>query len=76
MVEVHQAMGTDFKTLAVGRLSWRDLFEKPSGRLHSSAQLTATGAFRTPATATDTDTATGTLLSTATLPLLISLHAR
>ncbi len=45
LIEVHQGMGTDYKTLAVGRLSLRDLFDKPSGRLHSTAPLTGTDAF-------------------------------
>ena len=37
--ELHQAIGTDFRTLACAKLSFRDVFEKSQGRLYGSATL-------------------------------------
>ena len=37
--ELHQAIGTDYRTLACAKLSFRDVFEKSQGRLYGSATL-------------------------------------
>lgn len=47
VLEVHLALGTDYRTLAAARLSMRELLEKPSGRVHLSSALTGTDAFPT-----------------------------
>ena len=47
VLEVHLALGTDYRTLAAARLSMRELFEKPGGRVHLQAPLTGTDAFPT-----------------------------
>ncbi|XP_033626403.1 protein fantom-like isoform X2 [Asterias rubens] len=38
-LEVHQAVGTEFRTIAACQLRFRDLLEKPHGRVHGTAQL-------------------------------------
>ena len=47
VLEVHLALGTDYRTLAAARLSMRELLEKPGGRVHLQAALTGTDAFPT-----------------------------
>lgn len=39
LVEIHRAFGTDYKTVAACQLKFRDLLEKPHGRIHSTAKL-------------------------------------
>ncbi|XP_077993112.1 protein fantom-like [Glandiceps talaboti] len=39
-LEIHQALGTEYKTVAACQLKFRDLLEKPHGRLHGTGQLT------------------------------------
>ncbi|XP_077868086.1 protein fantom-like [Saccoglossus kowalevskii] len=39
-LEVHQGLGTEYHTVAACQLKFRDLLEKPQGRLHGTAQLT------------------------------------
>ncbi|CAH1270008.1 RPGRIP1L [Branchiostoma lanceolatum] len=39
-LEVHQAMGLDYTTLAVCQLKFRDLLDKPQGRIFSTTYLT------------------------------------
>lgn len=39
-MEFHRAFGTDYKTLAACQLKFRELLEKPHGRIHGSAKLT------------------------------------
>ena len=38
-MEIHRAFGTDYKTVAACQLRFRDLLEKPHGRVHSTAKL-------------------------------------
>ncbi|XP_019629312.1 PREDICTED: protein fantom-like [Branchiostoma belcheri] len=40
-LEVHQAMGLDYTTLAVCQLKFRDLLDKPQGRIFSTTYLTS-----------------------------------
>jgi len=42
LVEIHRAFGTDYKTVAACQLKFRDLLEKPHGRVHSTAKLLGT----------------------------------
>lgn len=42
LVEIHRAFGTDYKTVAACQLRFRDLLEKPHGRVHSTAKLIGT----------------------------------
>ena len=37
--ELHQAIGTDFRTLASTKLCFRDIFDNPQGRMYASAPL-------------------------------------
>lgn len=39
LIEIHRAFGTDYKTLAACQLKFRDLLEKPHGRVHGTAKL-------------------------------------
>ncbi|KAJ7360419.1 Protein fantom [Desmophyllum pertusum] len=39
LIEIHRAFGTDYKTVAACQLKFRDLLEKPHGRVHSTAKL-------------------------------------
>ena len=39
LVELHRAFGTDYQTVAACQLKFRDLLEKPHGRIHGSAKL-------------------------------------
>ncbi|XP_038049511.1 protein fantom-like isoform X2 [Patiria miniata] len=38
-LEVHQAIGTEYRTIAACQLRFRDLLDKPQGRLHGTEQL-------------------------------------
>ena len=38
-MEIHRAFGTDYKTVAACQLKFRDLLEKPHGRVHSTAKF-------------------------------------
>ena len=38
-LEVHQAIGTEYRTMAACQLRLRDLLDKPRGRVHGTAQL-------------------------------------
>ncbi|XP_022097495.1 protein fantom-like [Acanthaster planci] len=38
-LEVHQAIGTEYRTIAACQLRFRDLLDKPHGRLHGTEQL-------------------------------------
>ncbi|XP_046328975.2 protein fantom-like isoform X4 [Haliotis rufescens] len=42
-LELHQSFGQDFQTLAVCQLVFRDIFDKPHGRIHGTATLTGVG---------------------------------
>ncbi|XP_013398857.1 protein fantom isoform X2 [Lingula anatina] len=42
-VELHQAFGTNYQTVAAGQLKFRDIFDKPHGRVHGSIQLAGVG---------------------------------
>lgn len=42
LVEIHRAFGTDYKTVAACQLKFRDLLEKPHGRVHCTAKLVGT----------------------------------
>ncbi|XP_030832103.1 protein fantom isoform X2 [Strongylocentrotus purpuratus] len=46
-LEVHQAIGTEFRTIAACQLKFRDLLDKPQGRIHGSAQLVGVESGRT-----------------------------
>lgn len=46
-LEVHQAIGTEYRTVAACQLNFRDLLDKPQGRVHGSAQLVGIEAGRT-----------------------------
>ncbi|XP_078365018.1 protein fantom-like isoform X2 [Oculina patagonica] len=39
LIEIHRAFGTDYKTVAACQLKFRDLLEKPHGRVHGTAKL-------------------------------------
>ena len=39
LIEIHRAFGTDYKTVAACQLKFRDLLEKPHGRVHSTAKF-------------------------------------
>ena len=41
-IELHQAIGTDYETRAACQLSFRDLIDKQSSRIHGSARLLCT----------------------------------
>ena len=41
-IEFHQAVGTEYKTLATGRLRMNDLLEKGSGRVYGTLKLFGT----------------------------------
>ena len=38
-VEFHQAVGTEYKTLAAGRIRMNDLLDKGSGRIYGTLKL-------------------------------------
>ena len=38
-VEFHQAVGTEYKTIATGKLRMNDLLEKSHGRIHGALKL-------------------------------------
>ncbi|XP_067651381.1 protein fantom-like isoform X3 [Haliotis asinina] len=42
-LELHQSFGQDFQTLAVCQLVFRDIFDKPHGRIHGTATFTGVG---------------------------------
>nr|XP_058967650.1 protein fantom-like [Pocillopora verrucosa] len=42
LIEIHRAFGTDYKTVAACQLKFRDLLEKPHGRVHGTATLIGT----------------------------------
>ncbi|XP_076449555.1 protein fantom-like isoform X2 [Babylonia areolata] len=42
-LELHQTFGQEFHTVAACQLVFRDLFDKPSGRIHGVAALTGVG---------------------------------
>ncbi|XP_059142176.1 protein fantom-like [Physella acuta] len=39
-VEIHQSFGQDYKTIAACQMVFRDIFDKPHGRIHGTASLT------------------------------------
>ncbi|XP_067934908.1 protein fantom-like [Watersipora subatra] len=39
ILEVHQALGTDYRTIASCKLRFRDIFDKPHGRVHGVADV-------------------------------------
>ncbi|XP_020602821.1 protein fantom-like isoform X2 [Orbicella faveolata] len=39
LIEIHRAFGTDYRTVAACQLKFRDLLEKPHGRVHSTAKF-------------------------------------
>ncbi|XP_074644933.1 protein fantom-like isoform X2 [Tubulanus polymorphus] len=42
-IEVHHALGTDYRTVAAGQLKFRDIIDKPQSRIQGTAQLTGVG---------------------------------
>ncbi|XP_063971772.1 protein fantom-like isoform X2 [Lytechinus pictus] len=46
-LEVHQAIGTEYRTIAACQLKFRDLLDKPQGRVHGTAQLVGVESGRT-----------------------------
>ncbi|XP_071501124.1 protein fantom-like [Diadema antillarum] len=46
-MEVHQAIGTEYRTVAACQLRFRDLLDKPQGRVHGTAQLVGIESGRT-----------------------------
>ena len=38
-LEMHQAVGTDYHTMAACQLRFRDLLDNPHGRVHGTSQL-------------------------------------
>ena len=38
-IEFHQAVGTEYKTIATGKLRMNDLLEKSHGRIHGALKL-------------------------------------
>lgn len=41
-MEIHQSFGQDYKTIAACQMVFRDIFDKPHGRIHGTATLTGT----------------------------------
>ena len=39
MLEVHQALGTDYRTIASCKLRFREIFDRPHGRVHGVADV-------------------------------------
>jgi len=39
ILEIHQALGTDYRTVASSRLRFREIFDKPHGRVHGVADV-------------------------------------
>lgn len=39
-LELHQSLGQDFKTIGACQLVFKDIFDKPHGRIHGTASLT------------------------------------
>lgn len=44
-LELHQSFGQDFRTVAACQMVFRDIFDKPSGRIHGLATLTGEKGF-------------------------------
>ncbi|RUS82637.1 hypothetical protein EGW08_009590 [Elysia chlorotica] len=42
-VELHQSLGQDYSTIAACQMVFRDIFDKPHGRIHGTATLTGVG---------------------------------